>query len=63
MNKGWFKQKNIKPGTVIEGLPRWAGTAWGWPTSGKSTWLHGINWCASIKQQQMQKPAKSLGRV
>ncbi|EJL87777.1 hypothetical protein PMI16_02663 [Herbaspirillum sp. CF444] len=22
MNKGWFKQKNIKPGTVIEGLPR-----------------------------------------
>ncbi|MFC5475062.1 DUF192 domain-containing protein [Paraherbaspirillum soli] len=22
MNKGWFKQKNIKPGTVIEGLPK-----------------------------------------
>lgn len=22
MNLGWFKQKNIKPGTVIEGLPR-----------------------------------------
>jgi uncharacterized protein len=22
MNQGWFKQKNIKPGTVIEGLPR-----------------------------------------
>lgn len=22
MNRGWFKQKNIKPGTVIEGLPR-----------------------------------------
>ena len=22
MNKGWFKQKNIKPGTVLEGLPR-----------------------------------------
>jgi uncharacterized membrane protein (UPF0127 family) len=22
MNKEWFKQKNIKPGTVIEGLPR-----------------------------------------
>jgi uncharacterized membrane protein (UPF0127 family) len=21
MNSGWFKQKNIKPGTVIEGLP------------------------------------------
>lgn len=21
MNRGWFKQKNIKPGTVIEGLP------------------------------------------
>ncbi len=21
MNVGWFKQKNIKPGTVIEGLP------------------------------------------
>lgn len=24
MNLGWFKQKNIKPGTVIEGLPRTA---------------------------------------
>lgn len=22
MNRGWFKQKNIKPGTVIDGLPR-----------------------------------------
>lgn len=22
MNKGWFKEKNIKPGTVIEGLPQ-----------------------------------------
>lgn len=22
MNLGWFKHKNIKPGTVIEGLPR-----------------------------------------
>lgn len=22
MNQGWFKQKNIKPGVVIEGLPR-----------------------------------------
>jgi uncharacterized membrane protein (UPF0127 family) len=22
MNKGWFKQKNIKPGTKIEGLPK-----------------------------------------
>ncbi len=22
MNKGWFKQKNIKPGTKIEGLPQ-----------------------------------------
>jgi uncharacterized membrane protein (UPF0127 family) len=22
MNLGWFKQKNIKPGTVIEGLPQ-----------------------------------------
>lgn len=22
MNRGWFNQKNIKPGTVIEGLPR-----------------------------------------
>lgn len=22
MNQGWFKQKNIKPGTSIEGLPR-----------------------------------------
>jgi uncharacterized protein len=22
MNQGWFKQKNIKPGTIIEGLPR-----------------------------------------
>jgi uncharacterized membrane protein (UPF0127 family) len=22
MNKGWFKQKNIKPGMTIEGLPR-----------------------------------------
>lgn len=22
MNQGWFKQKNIKPGSVIEGLPR-----------------------------------------
>lgn len=22
MNLGWFKQKNIKPGTMIEGLPR-----------------------------------------
>ncbi|HEY0846412.1 MAG TPA: DUF192 domain-containing protein [Noviherbaspirillum sp.] len=22
MNLGWFKQKNVKPGTVIEGLPR-----------------------------------------
>lgn len=22
MNLGWFKQKNIKPGSVIEGLPR-----------------------------------------
>ncbi len=22
MNLGWFKQKNIKPGTVISGLPR-----------------------------------------
>ncbi|HEX9173790.1 MAG TPA: DUF192 domain-containing protein, partial [Telluria sp.] len=22
MNLGWFKQKNIKPGTRIEGLPR-----------------------------------------
>lgn len=22
MNRGWFKQKNIKPGSVIEGLPR-----------------------------------------
>lgn len=22
MNLGWFKQKNIKPGTVIEGLPK-----------------------------------------
>ena len=22
MNQGWFKQKNIKPGFVIEGLPR-----------------------------------------
>lgn len=22
MNKGWFKQKNIKPGTRIEGLPQ-----------------------------------------
>lgn len=22
MNQGWFKQKNIKPGTTIEGLPR-----------------------------------------
>lgn len=21
MNRGWFKQKNIKPGTAIEGLP------------------------------------------
>lgn len=21
MNRGWFKQKNIKPGSVIEGLP------------------------------------------
>jgi uncharacterized membrane protein (UPF0127 family) len=22
MNRGWFKHKNIKPGSVIEGLPR-----------------------------------------
>lgn len=22
MNQGWFRQKNIKPGTVIDGLPR-----------------------------------------
>jgi uncharacterized membrane protein (UPF0127 family) len=22
MNQGWFKQKNLKPGSVIEGLPR-----------------------------------------
>lgn len=22
MNRGWFKQKNIKPGSAIEGLPR-----------------------------------------
>jgi len=22
MNRGWFKQKNIKPGTIIDGLPR-----------------------------------------
>jgi uncharacterized membrane protein (UPF0127 family) len=22
MNQGWFRQKNIKPGTAIEGLPR-----------------------------------------
>lgn len=22
MNQGWFKQKNIKPGTLIEGLPQ-----------------------------------------
>ncbi|RZI42928.1 DUF192 domain-containing protein [Herbaspirillum sp. HC18] len=22
MNQGWFKQKNIKPGSMIEGLPR-----------------------------------------
>jgi uncharacterized membrane protein (UPF0127 family) len=22
MNRGWFRQKNIKPGGVIEGLPR-----------------------------------------
>lgn len=22
MNAGWFKQKNIKPGTIISGLPR-----------------------------------------
>lgn len=22
MNRGWFKQKNIKPGSMIEGLPR-----------------------------------------
>lgn len=22
MNQGWFKQKNIKPGSLIEGLPR-----------------------------------------
>jgi uncharacterized protein len=22
MNQGWFKQKNIKPGTTIEGLPK-----------------------------------------
>lgn len=22
MNRGWFKQKNIKPGSIIEGLPR-----------------------------------------
>lgn len=22
MNQGWFKQRNIKPGSVIEGLPR-----------------------------------------
>ena len=22
MNQGWFKQKHLKPGTVIEGLPR-----------------------------------------
>lgn len=22
MNRGWFKQKNIKPGSVIEGLPK-----------------------------------------
>lgn len=22
MNQGWFKQKNIKPGTIIGGLPR-----------------------------------------
>lgn len=22
MNRGWFKQKNIKPGSTIEGLPR-----------------------------------------
>ena len=22
MNQGWFRQKNIKPGNVIEGLPR-----------------------------------------
>ncbi|MFJ2987706.1 DUF192 domain-containing protein [Collimonas sp. NPDC087041] len=22
MNKGWFKEKNIKPGTVIDGLPQ-----------------------------------------
>lgn len=22
MNKGWFSQKNIKPGTVINGMPR-----------------------------------------
>lgn len=22
MNQGWFKQKNIKPGSVIDGLPR-----------------------------------------
>lgn len=22
MNRGWFKQKNIKPGNVIDGLPR-----------------------------------------
>ena len=22
MNKGWFKDKNIKPGTLIEGLPQ-----------------------------------------
>ncbi len=22
MNQGWFKQKNLKPGSTIEGLPR-----------------------------------------
>lgn len=22
MNRGWFRQKNIKPGSIIEGLPR-----------------------------------------
>jgi len=22
MNQGWFRQKNLKPGTEIEGLPR-----------------------------------------
>jgi len=22
MNQGWFRQKNIKPGTLVEGLPR-----------------------------------------